>query len=153
MTTTPSIGLPRQQEGIAFSHVQLYVDALEDLAVYKGFEDELNDFYSKSKDSFSVNEKRELWQAISGTIPADDSAFVSHNRDVVKQLLAGLGFRITAARYADSTRSVLVTSKDPQGVQILVTAATPGAVETKNKGDLAAFDKGATRRLYLLRFL
>ena len=151
--TTPSVGLAPQQQGIAFSHVQLYVDALEDLAVYKRFEDQLNEFFSKSNNSLSVMEKQELWQAISGTAPVDDSAFVSHNRDVVKQLLAGPGFRITAARYASSgTRSVLVTSKDPQGVQILVTAVDPNADETTHDNDLALFDKGTTRKRHLITF-
>ncbi|GKY99660.1 hypothetical protein MPSEU_000920000 [Mayamaea pseudoterrestris] len=119
-TMTP----PRQQqEDVSFSHVQLYVDKLEDLHVYKQLEGQLNDFYSKSKPSLSIQEKQALWTTISHNVPVDDAHFPSHSRSVVKQLLAGLNFRVTAARYASDTRSVLVTSKDPHGVQILVTAA------------------------------
>lgn len=82
----------------------------------------------------------------------DDSYFKTQNRDVVRQMLAGFGFRITSARYAtpppppppkhgdttttttrmirsscsssSTSRSVLLTSRDPNGIQVLVTAAT-----------------------------
>ena len=87
---------------ISFSHVHLYVDKVEDLQVYKDLERQANN------DDF----------------PAPEVSFVSQNRDVVKQMIVGLGFRVTRARYG-STRSVLVTSKDPRGVQFVVSAADP----------------------------
>mmetsp|Transcript_404 Transcript_404/g.629 ORF Transcript_404/g.629 Transcript_404/m.629 type:complete len:706 (+) Transcript_404:471-2588(+) len=76
--------------------------------------------------------------------------FISQNRDVVRQLLVGFGFRVTGARMniireeeegsspndttttgningCINTRTVLVTSKDPVGVQIVVTALDQGS--------------------------
>ena len=43
-------------------------------------------------------------------------------RDVVEQLISGLGFRVTASHAGGGTRSVLVTSRDPAGAKFLVTA-------------------------------
>ena len=95
---------------LSFSHVHLYVDYVEDVAVYKTLEDKLN----SGNASFGAG-----------------APFVPQNRDVVKQLMAGFGFRITGARMscgATNTRSVLVTSKDPKGVQFVVTAMDPNSV-------------------------
>jgi hypothetical protein len=151
MTTTSTTPLtPSQQEGISFSHVQLYVDTLEDLHVYKQLEHKLNEFFRKRNEnvqSISIQEQQELWTQVSKLTTEDDFLFVPYQRDVVKQLLAGPGFRITATRYASDTRSVLVTSKDAQGVQILVTALEPAATseddEKRIDGQVAkAFDKG-----------
>ena len=119
---------------VSFSHVHLYVDQLDELKNYKELEKKLNDFADKceSKD-ISVDEKRATWSSIVGESKTTDE-FVAHGRDVVKQLLTGLAFRITAARYNGmitneksgpintNTRSVLLTSTDPNGVQIVVTA-------------------------------
>lgn len=93
---------------VSFSHVQLYVDCVENISVYKALEDTLND-------------------NIGGIPRARDDVFVPQNRDIVTQMLAGLGFRVTGARVPSdavvtNTRSVLVTSKDPEGVQFVVTA-------------------------------
>ena len=122
---------------VAFSHVHLYADSLQDLHVYKQFEHQLNVFASALKqvqqqqddDDQTVvtpqqrlTQQQDLWKSITQqtVIPS----FEPHNRDVVKQLLAGFGFRITAASIKASsknnTRSVLITSRDLQGVQILV---------------------------------
>jgi hypothetical protein len=91
---------------VSFSHIQLYVDCVENISVYKELEDTLND-------------------NIGGN--SHDGVFVPQNRDIVKQLLAGLGFCVTGARVPSdtvvtNTRSVLVTSKDPEGVQYVITA-------------------------------
>lgn len=95
---------------VYFSHIQLYVDCVENISVYKELEDTLNG-------------------NMGGKAHADDDddVFVPQGRDIVKQLLAGLGFRVTGARVPSdavvtNTRSVLVTSKDPGGVQFVVTA-------------------------------
>jgi 4-hydroxyphenylpyruvate dioxygenase-like putative hemolysin len=133
-----------KQEAVSFSHVQLYVDQLEDIDVYKQYENTLNDFARRSELLKTLQEKQQLWHSLSGiTIqPPDDSQFQPHNRDVIKQLLAGLSFRVTAAKYTGSTRSVLVTSKDPQGVQILVTALEPSGEEKKEDETSTVFDEG-----------
>lgn len=93
---------------VSFSHIQLYVDCVENISVYKEMEDTLNG-------------------NMGGKSHADDDVFVPQGRDIVKQMLAGLGFRVTGARVPSdavvtNTRSVLVTSKDPEGVQFVVTA-------------------------------
>jgi hypothetical protein len=149
---------PTDSDAVAFSHVHLYVDRLKDIEVYKALEDRLNAFAeqvkavdsssrttqeaqgsltSKLNTSSSLLEKQKLWKtiaAVDGNDGANDAEmpFTPHNRDVVEQLLAGFGFRVTAIRYpgttgstTTNTRSVLVTSRDPQGVQILVTAMDP----------------------------
>lgn len=116
-----------RQEAVSFSHVHLYVDKLEDLSVYKALEDELNAFALEASSLDSLESKRQLWLDMT---KRDAMDFVSHGRDVVKQLLAGFGFRVTAARYQADSRTVMVTSPDPCGVQIVVTAVAPsgGAV-------------------------
>jgi hypothetical protein len=127
----------KKKETVSFSHVHLYVDKVEDLGVYKVLEAQLNDFSVKAKSveggsgssQEALSRKQDLWASITGNAP-DPSPFEPHGRDVVRQLLSGFGFRVTAARYSDqdvpaNTRTVLVTSRDPQGVQILVTATDP----------------------------
>lgn len=159
-------------EAVSFSHVQLYVDRVEDLATYKALEDQLNAFSvaaaaaaalsrqtkveeDESSLQLSLEQKRQLWRSVltennteTTTTTTDaattaPSSFCPQNRDVVQQLLAGFGFRVTGARYDGSTRSVLVTSRDPAGVQILVTAAAAAATDegeerASNNGDNAA---------------
>ena len=136
----------QRQETVAFSHVHLYVDKLEDLSVYKDLEAKLCQFSAQVDPAASIEAKRRLWQSLdssSNSHDDDDTAlYVPQNRDVVKQLLASFGFRVTGARYhhhhhrgnsnhqqhgsstttSTNTRSVLVTSRDPEGVQIVVTA-------------------------------
>lgn len=149
-TTMATLEPALQKQGkIAYSHVHLYVDKLEDLNTYKNYEDRLNEFFSLGKDLVDEGEKRALWQSISGFQVPDDPLFVTSNRDVVRQLLAGLGFRITAARYeaTDGTRSVLVTSRDQSGVQILVTAAEPRA-ETNGDTKRSIYDRGKLKKTH-----
>ena len=100
---------------ISFSHIHLYVDQVENVSVYKELEDKLNDKAESSQD-----------------------VFIPHSRDIVKQLLAGLGFRVTGARVPSdtvltNTRSVLVTSKDPEGVQFVITAIDQHNFEKKDE--------------------
>lgn len=100
---------------VSFSHIHLYVDKVENISVYKELEDKLNDNVDSSQD-----------------------VFIPQSRDIVKQLLAGLGFRVTGARVpsdtvATNTRSVLVTSKDPEGVQFVVTTIDKHNSEKKDE--------------------
>jgi len=89
---------------INFSHVHMYVDRLEKLEVYKDLE-------------CTMNHRVEI--KIRGE---DDLSFVPQGRDVVKQLICGLNFRVTGTHEDEDTRSMLVTSKDPNGVKFVVSA-------------------------------
>jgi hypothetical protein len=137
-----------QHASVSFSHVHLYADRLEDLPVYKALEVDLNNFAearAACTSTMSLDEQRELWQSMTYHHQPSET-FVSHGRDVVKQLMAGLGFRVTAARYSTATRTVLVTSQDADGVQILVTAlsepAGTGEEATGQEEDSYFFDAG-----------
>jgi hypothetical protein len=142
---------PDQHASVAFSHVHLYADHLEDLAVYKALEVDLNNFaeaLAACTSTMTLDEQRELWQSMTQYSASSEATFASHGRDVVKQLMAGLGFRVTAARYSASTRTVLVTSQDADGVQILVTAASePTSIVDEVMGqadDSYFFDSGTS---------
>ena len=139
---------------IRFSHIHLYVDHLEDVDSYKEYEDSVNRF-NQEFDSrriksdtilYDVNVARETWNTIQGLSPATEK-YLSYGRDIVRQLIAGFGFRVTGcfpnaqARYA--TRSVLVTSSDPKGVQIVISSLS--GYEDENEIDDTEyfhFDRG-----------
>jgi hypothetical protein len=156
---------------ISFSHIQLYVDKVEDLEVYKAFEGRLNEFSAKSTEKGiqgSLHKRQELWETLSGGSSSKEpvnNTFTPQNRDVVKQLLAGVGFRVTGVRYPEPgddgdimtpTRSVLVTSRDASGVQILVSAATgnnehthhqPSAESVDMKDSIGVFDASKLQKM------
>lgn len=143
---------------VAFSHVHLYVDHLKDLSVYKDLEDRLNSFVKECDAPLGneIPQQKKLWESVHQPdhfiSKQDDSSFVPQNRDLVQQLLSGFGFRVTGARYAtntdapSNTRSVLVTSKDPSGVQFLLTAKDQEAPAEKNDS-YHHFDAGETMPL------
>ena len=129
------------EERVSFSHIHLYVDSVEDVGVYKKMEADLNQLSSRiaemgeeandntsgdgQSSGLDIEKCRMLYDDITGRSSSKilDEEFVPQGRDVVKQLMAGLGFRVTGQRMADSnTKSVLVTTKDPNGVQIVVTS-------------------------------
>jgi len=154
---------------IRFSHVQLYVDDVRPVREYKELEDGISAFHrrgdrvpppvpppssssSSSSSSCDGDGMRSPPRAQGTTMPSSSSPssrggrpFAAHGRDVVAQLIAGLGFRVTG-RYdpdiaavvgggdADAaeeeaeveTRTVLVTSVDPNGVRFLVTSSLAG---------------------------
>ncbi len=143
-TVKPAINTKLVPDKISFSHVQMYVDELEDLHVYKELEKKLNEFDAElCTQSFDgdnaaqiLEKKQHIWRDMSG----EGTDFVSHGRDIVKQLLVGFGFRVTAASYASGnteSRSVLVTSRDPQGIEFVITAALGGS-----DGDSEIFSAG-----------
>jgi hypothetical protein len=123
---------------VSFSHVQLYVDHVKDLKVYKQSEHALNHYANQVQPDMNLSDKQQLYQSLLGNdgTPPTASSFVPQNRDVIEQLIAGFGFRITACRYpllepttsnenshyTTNTRSVLVTSKDGMGAQFVITA-------------------------------
>eukprot|EP00986_Skeletonema_menzelii_P002949 scaffold855_cov140-Skeletonema_menzelii.AAC.10 len=130
---------------IRFSHVHLYVDRVCELSAYKEFEDSIMLFHKKYDEmtagegrneveergnSPSVDVGRQLWQSITkqnvdGNYSMAEE-FASHGRDIVKQLIAGFGFRVTGCHATSHTNTVVVTSKDPNGIQIVVSAMKRG---------------------------
>ena len=114
---------------VSFSHFHLYVDKIDDLSIYKSLEKQLNSFHASLKAStvpLSVSEQKNLWRSLltdDGTNRGDNVPhFTPQNRDIIRQLIAGLGFRVTGYVNRSSTRSVLVSSRDPDGVQIVISA-------------------------------
>lgn len=162
---------------VSFSHVHLYVDNLKDLEVYKDLEERLNGLANDCGEvplGKDIPAQRALWQDrykpdhFETLLSSEESAaFVPQNRDLVQQLLAGFGFRVTGSRYpkatdahdrGSTTRSVLVTSKDLSGVQYLLTAkddtraTTSGGTEAKGRsGKYHHFDAGKLLDEVLLR--
>jgi hypothetical protein len=133
---------------VSFSHLQLFVDKLGSLDTYKQFEDILNQYdaaATKSSPLSSMEELRQLWESFSDE-EMPNKAFVPQNRDVVKQLMAGVGFRVTGCRFPSkentaNTRSLLLTSRDPSGVQILISAIAADA-ERHDEDEFLHFDAG-----------
>ena len=132
---------------VSFSHIQLYADHIEDVKEYKDLEDSLNEFAShwaiESQAPPLNDEGKTVWTSLNPSLK-NDQVFTSEKRDVVKQLLVGFGFRVTGYRYPDesnqaNTRSLLVTSRDPNGVQIVVTAIDESVDKTD---DYHHFDSG-----------
>jgi hypothetical protein len=111
---------------VSFSHVQLYVDHIDDMEVYKELEQKMNRFSRAASKAVSLEEKRSAFKSMSGDT-WDMDPFVPQKRDVIKQLIVGFGFRATAYRFpsegcSTNSRSVLVTSEDLRGVQLVITA-------------------------------
>lgn len=110
---------------VSFSHVHFYVDHVEDVNVYKQLE------YS-------------LHIGKNDGIPHTETEFCPQNRDIIKQLVCGFGFRVTGVRRNTpttdtNTRSVLVTSKDPKGVQFIITSIDSASHVPQD--DMSHFDK------------
>ena len=109
---------------------------MESLSTYKEIESRLNAFHSAAgAPAFGATPAdcsagKALFSATPGAPIGQESKYVSQDRDVVRQLLAGLGYRVTGIYDGANTLSMLVTSKDPKGVQICVTAPKPNADKT-----------------------
>jgi hypothetical protein len=142
--------LPRAAQ-LSFSHVHLYTDELQNIHYYKELErkinalgqaiandsdddDDYNDDYNKND---GILRYQTWWNEIlqDGSTVMDgncNQVFVPQNRDIVQQLIVGLGFRITATHNNDSNddahhhhhheRHLLLTTQDPHGVQFVISA-------------------------------
>lgn len=141
---------------VSFSHLQIFVDKLEALEDYKQFESFLNQYDAAVSNSAphltACEERRQLWESLFDNGEAPTKSFVPQNRDVVKQLMAGVGFRVTGCRLPSNenkanTRSLLMTSRDPRGVQILVSAIAADT-EDHEKDDFLHFDAEYLREFY-----
>lgn len=111
---------------VSFSHIELYVDRIEEISVYKDLERKVNLFCAQVDDNFSMEEKQKLWSRY------PIAEFMPQNRDIVQQLIVGLQFRVTRV----SDHSLLVTSKDVTGVQFLITKASENATGFLSKGTI-----------------
>lgn len=119
---------------VQFSHIQIYVDTVDDLKDYKRLEKDLSDFSAaleaekNNHKALDVKGKRDLWQSIVslGSMEGEFEEFVPQNRDVIKQLMVGFGMRVTGVHTGSGTKSFLVTTKDFGGAQIVVTAKDTG---------------------------
>ena len=161
---------------VSFSHVQMYVDKIEPIQVYKDLEERLNKFAGLQRENGlnpklagNLSEKKELWDSMTKegvekeSISLKETEFTSQNRDVIKQLIAGFGFRVTASRLSDSekdatTQSLLLTSEDLRGVQFIVTALdeeTSQSEAEKNKvaDQFRHFGAGAFKTSHLISSL
>jgi hypothetical protein len=112
---------------VSFSHVHFYADSLKPLAEYKKLESKLNSFVSAVGKNADVVAGRGTWldlEAVHGnpsTGASTNEEYRSSGQDIVEQLLVGLGWRVTGV-YEGSTRTVVVTSRDPEGVKFVITA-------------------------------
>lgn len=120
---------------IRFSHVHLYTDSLRSLEEYKALESKLNTFAERQASSDSKVERRETWLALTqelGEVASesrDPAQWQPAGQDVVEQLLASLGWRITGYSQCVHTHSVVLTSADPAGVKFVVTAHVDKDIE------------------------
>jgi len=117
---------------VRFSHIQIYADELLGIDEYKQFEADTTSIHEEecfdradASAGSPTSRDRQTWDV---TPPK----FVSSRRDVVKQLIAAFGFRVTGCypgtgSAPSCTNSVLVTSSDPRGIQVLVTAQDANA--------------------------
>uniref|UniRef100_A0A7S4I5I0 4-hydroxyphenylpyruvate dioxygenase n=1 Tax=Odontella aurita TaxID=265563 RepID=A0A7S4I5I0_9STRA len=136
----PLLSVPSPPESmeanVSFSHVHLYADSVGDVDEYKDLEGRLNRLSRRIENDegdgagggpVDPERFRGAWRDCDrnrGDAPAEKEtpAFVPQKRDATKQLLSGFGFRVTGRRFDGATRSVLVTSRDPGGVQFVITA-------------------------------
>lgn len=147
------------EESVSFSHLHLHVDSVEDVAVYKEMEAGLNQLSSRiaemqagsASSGLDTEMCRRVYDNIIGRSSPEklDEEFIPQGRDVVKQLISGLGFRVTGKRMVGSsnTKSVLVTTKDPNGVQIVVTALNSDSTFSE-KDKYGHFDAANIQKFY-----
>lgn len=129
---------------VSFSHVHLFVDHVDSFTSYKQFEDSLNRFHAAtSSNDTTLVQKQRLWESMGYR----RERFFPQNRDIVKQLMAGFGFRVTGYRFpsADngaSARTLLISSRDLNGVQFVVTAAADPTATDQTHDEFSHFDAG-----------
>ena len=106
-----------------FDHLQLFVDALKPLDHYKAIESRLNTFAvdapSPAAGRWDVAAARKAWCDLGPA--ADPDAFHVHAQDIVEQLLYAFGWRVTGSHEGPETRSLLLSTIDPNGVRFVVT--------------------------------
>ena len=136
---------------VSFSHVQLYVDEVEELASLKVLERRVNSFHQlgQGDSSSSIEESRNSWKSIAGgddasvcTVEDLCAEFQPAGRDVVKQLIVGFGFRVIGLHENNETRSVLVSTKDCSGAKFVVTALNKSNENVASETEFRHFSAG-----------
>ncbi|KAJ1482295.1 hypothetical protein T484DRAFT_1804189 [Baffinella frigidus] len=129
-----------EEDHFEFHHVQCFANSLLPLQYYKDLEARLNNLANTGHfDPFSggmrflepdahlgrVQEGRSVWEASNSGAQHETSEYLSHGQDLAEQLVVGLGWRVTAENISGGTRTLLVTSSDPCGVKVCITAPHP----------------------------
>ncbi|KAK3253593.1 hypothetical protein CYMTET_37162 [Cymbomonas tetramitiformis] len=115
-------------DSLEFHSVHFYADELASLCDYKKLESQFNQFAENLEgcDVPSLELGAQLYSKISGvgsTSLPDPSAYKSSGQDLVRQLISGLGFRITGAHQGVKTSTVILTTRSrSEGVQFVITA-------------------------------
>jgi hypothetical protein len=131
---------------LKFDHVHVYADAIEPLQQYKALEDKMNRFGALIGGISGLNDvvaARAEWLKIEPNA-VDPSAYKSQNQDIVRQLIAGMNWRVIAHCCNASTTSVLVASNDPRGAKFVVT----GKSVSGSGPESAHFSAAAIDRYY-----
>ena len=92
---------PRPSFQFKYHHLQMFVDQLKPTQEYKVMESRLNEFAKsyggdKIQRLEEILEMRKAWQSTAQE-NGDPSGFVSAGRDLVSQLLHGIGWRVVGA--------------------------------------------------------
>ena len=124
----------------SFDHLQFFVDDLKPLSHYKAIEDRLNKFGAKCpfKHGWDVDAARKAWCEMGAS--ADPAEFQVHGRDLVEQQLHGVGWRITGQHEGTETRSLLLSTPDPNGVRFVITAANSDTGPAAKKAKTDSYD-------------
>jgi len=124
-----------EDDHFEFHHVQCFANSLLPLKHYKDLETRLNTLANKGHfDPFSggmrflepdahldrVHEGRRLWEETTDKLQPE--TWTGEGQDLAEQLVVGLGWRVTAEHIGGGTRTLLVTSSDPCGVKVCITA-------------------------------
>lgn len=151
------VDITNKEYGCSFHHVHMYVDSLRELDYYKLVEKKLAElskrecvspfsgpkrFLDNDKLMQCLNKGTTSWsEIIQNSSLKEENAddFVSAGKDIVEQLIVGLGWRVTAQYTGTKTRTVMVTSEDPLGVKMVVTAPS-------NKEDLDLIIENAGKK-------
>lgn len=127
---------------VCFSHVHIYCDSIRTPAEYRRLEEKLNDFASQRAClGADVAAGREAWLGLRPkhgdpvARPCGPDQYSPMGQDIVEQLLVGLGWRVTGSHQGSSTRSLVVTSADPEGVKFVMTAHVEHRLDELAKDD------------------
>lgn len=111
---------------VRFAHIQVYCDPHKSLEEYIKLGQKLNDFPRPAGLDRAAG--RAAWLELGKkhgnpcTGASDPETWKPFAQDPVEQQIAGLGWRVTGAHHGASTKSLLVSSSDPQGVKFVFTA-------------------------------
>jgi hypothetical protein len=142
-----------------FHHIQCFADAVRPIEHYKALEQQFNSFskaLAKTDLKLKTNstkdliaEGKKIWATFAATTEGADeksasaNAYSPLNQDLVEQLIAGMGWRVTGMRCniaSEGTSSVLVSPPDSNGASFVVTALTSAdRANSPKEGSPAAY--------------